>query len=54
MSSDCSVYCHKKSKERTVPEHPPSQVVYSGTWYKTVFIITEYELILNENTDIFG
>ena len=31
MSLDCPVYCHQYTESKRVPEHRPSQVVYSET-----------------------
>ena len=40
-------------RKKKVPEHPTWKVVYSETMVKTMIIISDYTLILKEDSGVF-
>jgi len=40
-------------RKKKVPEHPPWKVVYSETMVKTMIIISDYTLVLKEDSGVF-
>jgi len=40
-------------RKKKVPEHPTWKAVYSETMVKTMIIISDYTLVLKENSGVF-